>query len=361
MVLPKKNILGIKPYIPGRPIEELRSELGILGDILKFNSNENPVGPSPLATKSAIMALKEGHLYPDDSKYALKTRLSQKHNIQRDQIVMGNGSVELIMFAGMAFLSPNDSIMISDHSFIIPKIVASILGCKTRIIPNKNYEYDLDAMVEAIDETTKIIYIDNPNNPTGACKSKAEVDAFLKKVPAHVLVILDEAYYEYAKGGDYPESGKYVEQGKNVLVLRTFSKIYGLAGLRVGYGFSTKGISDALMKVRMPFNVNRVAHVAALAALNDQEHVKNSIDVNNQGLGLFYEELDKLGIEYVKSRANFVFANFPKDAKELFVDLRKMGLVARTVKEYGFPNSLRITVATEDMNRKFFEGLKKVL
>jgi len=270
MVQPKDNIFSIKPYIPGKPIEELRGELGIVGQILKFNSNENPAGPSPLAIEALKLAMPEIHLYPDDSKFALKAKLSAIHQIQQDQIVIGNGSVELIIFAGMTFLAPNDSIMISDRSFIIPKIVASILGRKIQVIPTQNSKYDLTAMLDAIDETTKIIYIDNPNNPTGTCNSKDEMNSFFEKVPDDILVILDEAYYEYAKDFDYPDSENYLRLGKNVLILRTFSKVHGLAGLRVGYGFSNPEISMALAKVRMPFNVNRLAHLAAEAALDDQ-------------------------------------------------------------------------------------------
>ena len=361
MVQPRDNIFAINPYIPGKPIEELRGELGIMGEILKFNSNENPAGPSPLAMKAAIEAMTEVHLYPDDSKYALKSKLSDLHKVPRDQIVIGNGSVELIMFAGQAFLAPGDKIMISDRSFIIPKIVASILGRKVQIVPTKNYKYDLMAMLDAIDQTTKIIYIDNPNNPTGTCNSKEEVDSFMEKVPDNILVIFDEAYYEYAMKKDYPDSEKYLRQNKNILILRTFSKVHGLAGLRVGYGFSNPEISKAIMKVRMPFNVNRLAHVAAAAALDDEEHVKRSLSVNKEGLEMLYGEFDAMGLDYVKSCTNFIMVNFQQEANDIFIKLRKMGLVTRTIKEYGLPNSLRITVASEEMNRKLIVGLKKVL
>ncbi len=361
MVIAKSNIQHVKPYIPGKPIEELRGELGITCDIYKYNSNENPIGPSPLAIKAIQDTLCHTHFYPDDSKYSLKVKLAQQHQVNMNQILIGNGSVELILLMGLAFTDSHHSMVFSDIAFIIPKIVAQIVGCSAKTVPHKNFVCDLDGLLDAIDDNTKIVYIDNPNNPSGTCNSKAEMDAFMKKVPDHVLVVLDEAYYEYSVGDKFPDSESYLASGKHVLILRTFSKVHGLAGLRVGYGISTPEIMESMMKVRMPFNLNRLAHVAAEAALEDKEHVAKSVEINNVGLKYLYEAFDSMGLKYEKSCANFILVHFDFDAMDLFTKLRQMGLVTRTCHPYGIPNSLRITVGTEEMNERLIKGMKSVL
>lgn len=361
MIHPRSNILKIKTYIPGKPIDKLRCEFGIDGDIYKYNSNENALGPSPRAIDALKDILCECHLYPDDSQCNLKEKLSAQFGVSENQIVVGNGSVELILMAGLVYLCPEDSIVITSVSFIMPKIVARIIGCKIKFVPHLNYAHDLEAMLAAIDETTKMVYLDNPINPTGTRVEKAELDDFIRRVPEHVLVIVDEAYYEYALDDDYPDSAGYISEGRNVLTLRTFSKIHGLAGLRVGYGASNKEVADCLMKVRPPFNVNRLAHVSACVAMDDLEHIEKSKKVNEAGKSQLYSEFDKLGLDYIPSWGNFILVHFERDAVDVFTRLQAKGLVTRTCLEYRLLKSLRITVADEERNEKLVLGLREVL
>jgi histidinol-phosphate aminotransferase len=314
-----------------------------------------------LALEAIRKSLPDCHLYPDDAKYSLKVKLAKLHNVKKNQILIGNGSVELILMMGLAYTEPRHSMVFSDIAFIIPKIVTQIIGCKANLVPHKKFVCDLDGLLAAIDETTRIVYIDNPNNPAGTCNTREEMDAFMEKVPDHVLVVLDEAYYEYSISDTFPDSEGYLAAGKNVLILRTFSKVHGLAGLRVGYGISTPEIIESLMKVRMPFNLNRLAHVAAEAALDDKDHVAKSVEVNREGLKYFYSAFDSLGLAYEKSCANFLLTHFERDTMDLFTQLRQMGLVVRPLHNYGLPNSLRITVCTQDMNERLIKGMKKVL
>ena len=339
----------------------LKRELGILGDIHKYNSNENPLGPSSRAIEALKQALGQCHLYPDDSQCNLKDKLSVMHHVPRERIIIGNGSVELILLVGLAYLSDQDNIILSDPSFIMPKIVAQIVGCKTKIVPTRNYTHDLQAMLDAVDDSTKIIYIDNPNNPTGTYNTAQQLDRFFQQVPEHILVILDEAYYEYAQGNDCPNACDYLAAKKNVLVLRTFSKIYGLAGLRIGYGISGQQIIDSLMKVRIPFNVNRLAHVSACVALDDQQHVERSRNVNEQGKDRLYTAFGAMGLDFQKSKTNFILVHFDKSANEVFSALQKHGIITRTCLEYGLEKSLRITVSDEERNEKLVQTLLRVL
>lgn len=357
----KDNVREIIPYKPGRPIEEIGRELGLRGEILKLASNENPLGTSPLALKAMKKAMKDSHLYPDDNCFYLRNALAQKYNVKPEEIIIGNGSVEILLLLTLAYLSPGESAVISKSSFLWFKIAVNIAGGQTIEVPMKDYTHDLEAMLNAIKDNTRLIFIANPNNPTGTIVTKEEMDRFMERVPSNILVLIDEAYYEYIKDPAYPDSFKYLREGKNVLILRTFSKIYGLAGIRLGYGFTKEEIVNNLMKVRIPFNANRLSQIAGIAALEDEKHVRRSYEVNEEGKIFLYDSYRKLGLFYLPTFGNFIFVDFGRDSQTVFNSMLQQGIITRTIKEYGFPTALRITIGTEKQNRKLIEAIKKTL
>jgi len=354
----RPSLERIQPYKPGKPIEQLVREYGITGEIIKLASNENPLGPSPNALAALSHALTEVHLYPDNSCYALINRLSEIHETPPDYITVGNGSVEIILQAALACLEPNDETIMSEVSFIMYPIATHIAGAVPVKIPVKDYKHDLEAILAAITDKTKIIFIDNPNNPLGSVISRSQMDAFIERMPDHVLVVLDEAYYEYIGSMDYPRSLHYVHAGRNVLVLRTFSKIYGLAGLRVGYGLANPEIIHALSKVRLPFSVNRPAQIAALAALDDEKHIDESRALNEKGKMYLAKEFERLGLEYIPPYGNFVFVRFPCETGPIYKALERRGIIVRPV---GDKNALRITIGTPQQNKRLIASLEKIL
>jgi histidinol-phosphate aminotransferase len=357
----KPSLAGIKPYKPGKPIEEVVREFKLRGEVIKLASNENPLGPSPRAVTAMRLALKGMQLYPDDNCFYLKRRLAEKFGCNDDQIIMGNGSVEIILFASLAYLSPGESAVMSDGAFCMYRIATQVVGGQIISVPMKNYTHDLEAMAAAITPNTRLVYIANPNNPTGTMVRKSEFDRFMSRVPDTTLVIVDEAYREYITDPDYPDSFEYLRQDRNIMILRTFSKIYGLAGLRIGYGFSLPEILGDVSKMRLPFNVSRIGQIGALAALDDVAHIRRSKRVNDEGKALLYDEFRKLGLNYVPSSANFVMVDFGRDALGVFESLQRKGVIARPIREYGFPNALRISIGTEPQNRKFIRALKAIL
>lgn len=357
----KDNVREIIPYKPGRPIEEIAREMGLRGEILKLASNENPLGTSPLALKAMKKAMKDSHLYPDDNCFYLRNALAQKYNVKPEEIIIGNGSVEILLLLTLAYLSPGESAVISKSSFLWFKIAVNIAGGQTIEVPMKDYTHDLEAMLNAIKDNTKLIFIANPNNPTGTIVTKEEMDRFMERVPSNILVLIDEAYYEYIKDPAYPDSFKHLREGKNVLILRTFSKIYGLAGIRLGYGFTKEEIVNNLMKVRIPFNANRLSQIAGIAALEDEKHVWRSYEVNEEGKIFLYDSYRKLGLFYLPTFGNFIFVDFGRDSQTVFNSMLQQGIITRTIKEYGFPTALRITIGTEKQNRKLIEAIKKTL
>jgi histidinol-phosphate aminotransferase len=360
--VPRPNIEGIRPYKPGKPIEQVVRELGIKGKVIKLASNENPLGPSPRALSALRRAMTELHYYPEDSGHQLRAKLSATHKVDPDSILLGNGSVELIMMACLAYLDPGDELVMSEHSFVMARIGAAVANAKLVEVPTLEYSHDLERILANITARTKIVYIDNPINPLGTIVTKEALNDFMAKVPEHILVILDEAYSEYITTRDYPKSLDYYNQNKSVLVLHTFSKVYGLAGLRIGYGFARPEIIGCLGKVRLPFNVSRSAQAAAVAALDDKRHVVRSRKANEAGKELFYRELKKLNkVFYLKSFANFVFINFAVDSQEIFEELQHRGVITRTVKEYRFPNALRVSVGTPADNKRFIKALSEVV
>jgi histidinol-phosphate aminotransferase len=357
----KPNLAGIRPYKPGKPIEEVVRELKLRGEVIKLASNENPLGPSPRAVTAMRAALREMNLYPDDNCFYLKRRLAEKFGCGEDQIIMGNGSVEIILFAALAYLGPADNAVMSDGAFILYRIATQVAGGQIVSAPMRNYTHDLEAMAAAITPNTRLVYIANPNNPTGTMVRKQEFDRFMARVPDGVLVIVDEAYREYIADPDYPDAFAYLNAGRNVMILRTFSKIYGLAGLRIGYGFCLPEIVGNLRKMRLPFNVNRLGQIAAQAAIDDEAHVRRSVRVNDEGKAYLYDEFRKLGLNYVPSFANFVMTDFGRDAQDVFESLQRKGVIARPIREYEFPNALRISIGTEPQNRKLVRALKPIL
>lgn len=358
---PRPNIERVSPYKPGKPVEQVIRELGLKGPVVKLASNENPLGPSPKALAALRRNLNQLHYYPEDTCYYLRQALAQRFKVDYDSTIVGNGSVELIYMACLAYLDPGDELIMSAGGFIAPRVATAVVNGRLVEVPTRDYRHDLERILEAITPRTKLIYLDNPINPLGTIVTRSELDEFFERVPERVLVLLDEAYAEYITSREYPRGLDYYNRNRNVLVLRTLSKIYGLAGLRVGYGFARPEIIASLMKVRLPFNVSRAAQVAALAALEDTRHIQRSRRVNEAGKALLYRELKALKLFYLESYANFVFINFAIDSQLVFEALQRKGVITRTLKEYNFPNALRVTVGRDTENRRFLRSLREVL
>lgn len=361
MIQSRGYLSKISPYKPGKPIEEVARELKLKGEIIKLASNENPLGASPLALQALRKALKESYLYPDDNCFYLRKKIAEKLTVEPENIFVGNGSVELLPLSTLAYLGPEHNAIGSEGAFIWFKIAANIAAGELIETPMKNFTHDLQAMLKAIKKNTRLIYIANPNNPTGTIVTKKEVEDFFQKVPDDILVIMDEAYYEYIDNPNYPDSFKYLKEGKNILILRTFSKIYGLAGVRLGYGIAQKEIIASLAKLRISFNVNRLSQIAGMAALDDYQHIQKGKAVNDAGKEYLYDAYKKLGLFYLPSYANFIFADFARNSQIIFEALQKKGIITRTIKEYGFPNALRITIGTEEQNRKLIRAFEEIL
>ncbi len=361
MIEARNFVERIRPYKPGKPIEEVVRELNLKGEVVKLASNENPLGTSPLALRAMRRALKEAFLYPDDNCFYLRKTLAAKFDVDQEDIIVGNGSVELLPYITLAYLGPDHSAIVSKGSFIWYKIAVNIAAGELIEIPLKNYAHDLKMFLKAIRNNTRLIFIDNPINPTGTAVTKDQLEEFLKQVPDNILVVIDEAYSEYIEDPNYPHSFDYFSGGKNIMILRTFSKIYGLAGARLGYGIAKKAVIANLMKLRISFNVNRISQIAGIAALDDYEHIKKGCAINKAGKEFLYDAYKKLGLFYVPSYGNFVFVDFDKDSRFIYEALQKKGIITRTIKEYGFPNALRITIGTEKQNRRLIKTLKKIL
>lgn len=353
-------IFAIKDYVPGKPIEEVKRELG-LEDIIKLASNENPLGPSPLAKQAVAGAINDMHYYPDSNCYYLKQKLSLKMGVNTDQIMIGNGSDELLKLLAETFLEPGDEVIIPEPSFSEYEFTARVMGAKCVTVPLKNFVIDLSSTLEAITARTKIIYVCNPNNPTGTIVAADEVQEFMARVPDDIIVVYDEAYMEYNEDPGFTSGIQYVQEGRNAVVFRTFSKIYGLAALRIGYAFTTPEIAQAVAKVTEPFNVNSLAQYGACAALDDVKHVQSSQDLNSAGKRYLYEQLGNLGLEYVPTEANFVFFDTKQSGRLIFESLLLKGVIVRNCDSFGFPSFLRVTVGTDSENRRFISALQQVL
>ena len=361
-MLPINPALSQLPvYQPGRPIEEVARELGLpAAEIIKLASNENPLGPSPAALAAMEQALQSLHLYPDGNAFYLKQRLAQKLGLTPAHLILGNGSNEIIEFVGHALMTPESEVVVSEFCFAVYPIVTHLFGAKLVQVPAKDYGHDLEAMLRAITPKTRVIFVANPNNPTGTLLAASPILHFLRQVPAHVLLAMDEAYLEYL---DQPcDLLPFVRDGQhpNLLLMRTFSKTYGLAGLRLGYGVGHPEFVAALEKVRQPFNINALVQAGALAALDDVEHLKRTRKNNAEGLRLFVQACAELKRRFVPSAANFILVHVD-DGQRVFAQLQKRGVIVRPMNGYGLPEWIRISVGTPAENTRCLAALKEVL
>src|SRR5262245_20865025 len=358
--LANEHILGIAPYEPGKPIEELERELGI-ADAIKLASNENPLGPSDRVQKALIAALTTLNRYPDGSGFYLRQALAKKHGVASDQIILGNGSNELIELIVRTFLKSGDEAVVPHPSFVVYPMIVQAAGGIRVMVMLKDYRLDLEAMARAITPLTKIVFIANPNNPTGTIVTADEVEHFMARVPERAIVVFDEAYFEFALGPDFPDTLSLVKQGRKVIVLRTFSKANSLAGLRVGYAVADADATALMNRIRQPFNVNSLAQVAALAALEDEPHVLECVRMIEAGRHYLYDEFKGLGVKYVPSRANFILVDVGRSAADIYQRLLHEGVIVRPMTPFGMENTLRITVGTPEENRRLAKGLRTVL
>lgn len=364
MVPIRANVLAMDPYVQGKPIEEVKRELG-LSRVIKLASNENPFGPSPRAVTAIREAAESMHLYPDGSAFELRKAISTKFEVPMDQTFVGNGSDELIHLIGLLILSaPDDELMMGSPGFARYDASAHLAPAKLVKVPlDARFVHDLEAMADAVNPNTKLIYIASPNNPTGTVAPKPAVDRFLDRVPDSVVVVLDEAYFEFAKHHPaYPNSLDYLREGReNVIGLRTFSKAQGLAGLRVGYGFASPRLVNGIDRAREPFNVSRIAQVAAIAALADDEHVQKTVEHNRRGVDMLAKVLVEVGAEPMESYANFIFADFHRPTRPIFQALLQRGLITRPGDLLGNANCLRISIGTREEMTIFVEELRAVM
>lgn len=352
-------VCDLVAYEPGKPIEETARELGLNPEsIVKVASNENPLGPAPSAQKAIAEAASEMHIYPDGGGYKLRSALAEKYDVELKNVVLGNGSNEIIELLCHCFLNPKASLIAAEHAFVVYKLMATLFGAKYVEVPDPNFIHDLDAMAAAITEETRLLFIANPNNPTGTMVDEATIDRFMQSVPDHVVVVFDEAYYEFVENA--PNTLKYVREGKNVCVLRTFSKAYGLAGLRIGYGIASEQVAAILQKARQPFNANEVAQRAALASLEDIAHVEATISLNKEGMAFYEAAFAERKMTYVPSKANFILVEVG-DGDKVFAEMLKQGVIVRAMRGYKLPGWLRISIGTMAENKRCLEVLDAVL
>lgn len=354
------QIADLPIYHPGRPLEEVARELGLpFEGLIKLASNENPLGPSPMAIKAMEETASQAHMYPDGHCFYLRKRLAQKLSVNPGNLIFGNGSNEIIEFVAHAVLNGNTDIIVSQYCFAIFPIVAHLSKAKCITISANNFGHDLTAMVEAVTPKTRIMFVANPNNPTGTIAPKEEVDNLIENLPDHILLVMDEAYFEFLE--DPIDFIPLVETKQNLLIMRTFSKIHGLAGLRVGYGIGHEDFIAELEKIRQPFNLNIMAQAAALAALNDDEHVRQTQENNNAGLKMFEAALSNLPhVQFVPSHANFVLVKVG-DGQGVFLELQKRGIITRPMDGYQLPEWIRISIGTDEQNIRCIESLKDLL
>lgn len=347
------------PYLPGKPIEEVEREYGIKGSI-KLASNENPLGPSPKAVEAIARAINNIHRYPDGGCYYLKGHLAGFLKVKPENLIIGNGSNEIIELVVRTFLRPGEEAVMANPSFAVYPLVVQAGGGKAIQVPLKDLTHDLDGMADAIMPKTRIVFIANPNNPTGTIVTRAQMDRFFERLPGGVITVIDEAYFEYVTSQDFPHSMDYLEGGLNVVILRTFSKIYGLAGLRIGYGIAPEPIVSYMNKVRQPFNVNTLAQIGAMAALEDKEHIERSRENNIRGLKYLFDGLNAMGLECVSTQANFFLVKVG-DGQKVYEGLLRQGVIVRPMKGYGLEGYIRVTVGLPEENRRFVEALRKVI
>ncbi|MBL7069633.1 MAG: histidinol-phosphate transaminase [Candidatus Omnitrophica bacterium] len=359
--LSREHLSKIKTYKPGKPIEELKRELG-LRDVIKLASNENALGPSSRVISGIARAVRELNRYPDSNCYYLKREVAKRFRLKPSNFIFGNGSDEVITFAMRAFLKKGEEAIIAKPTFLIYDIVAKVENVNVKHVPLKEYRYDLKSIKRAVTKKTKIIFISNPDNPTGTYVTKDEVEGLMSGLRRDIILFFDEAYYEFAKDiKDYPDTLRYLRKGRNIIITRSFSKIYSLAGLRIGYGIASEGMIESMNKVREPFNVNSLAQEAALAALKDDRFVMRTKRLVGEGKRFLYNELSLMEISYIPSVTNFILINIGRDAERVYNKLLKKGVIVRNMKAWGLDGFLRVTIGTMRENRIFIEALKEAL
>jgi len=354
------GVQKLTPYQPGKPIEELERELGITESI-KLASNENPLGPSSKALNAAIDSLQNVTLYPDASGTDLKRTLKDHFGLAEDRLTLGNGSNDLLELIARVFVRPDDEVIYSEYAFIVYPLVTQACCAVSVVTPAKEYGHDLEAMAHAISDKTRLIFLANPNNPTGTVFSVDEFRAFMSRVPEHVMVVLDEAYTEYLTAGNMPNGLLLANEYDNLIVTRTFSKAWGLAGLRCGFAYASVAVTDLLNRVRQPFNVSLAALAAAQAVLSDSEYLKRSQEVNQQGLKQMFEGLTALGVKFVPSQGNFVLIDLEQSAMPIYQSMLLKGVITRPVGNYGLPNHLRVSIGLDHENKRFLKALAEAL
>ncbi len=352
----RKGVLNIKPYVPGKPIEEVQREYGIK-DIVKLASNENPLGPSKLAVRAMSKKIKDVNLYPESGAFYLRAALAKKLKVAQNMLVFGNGSNEILNMIAGAFVNPGDEVMFSELSFVVYPIATDMAGGTAVVVPHRDFRHDADGFISRLTGRTKLIYICNPNNPTGTIITKPELEKLMSAVRQDTIVALDEAYFEFVSDKNFPDGMEYLKKYPNLIVLRTFAKIYGLAGIRIGYAAADPDIVGLIERIRPPFNANLVAQAGAEAALRDKRHVAATVRMNNAGKKYLYRELAKLGIECVPTQANFIFVKLKMRGGDLFAALLKKGVIIRP--QHG--NFARITIGTREQNARLIKALSQVL
>lgn len=360
--LARPEVRDLAPYVPGRPQSEVEREHGFIGPI-KLASNENPLGPSPFARQAIVDSLLDLNRYPEGGSFDLRERLASVHQVDREQIVIGNGSNEIIEILAHVFLGPGNQAVLADPTFPMYYPAVRVTGGEAVHVPTRNLTHDLEAMAEAITPRTRVVYICNPNNPTGTMVTADEVERFMQRVPDEVLVVFDEAYHEYVQNPEYPRTLDYVREGRHVAILRTFSKIYALAGLRIGYTITRPETAGLLNRVRLPFNVSTLAQRAALASLDDPRQITRSLQVAREGKAWLSERLPPLGIDVVpESETNFLLVRFPAEAEPLARELERRGLIVRPMRAFRLPPEyVRITIGLQSENERLVEALTEVL
>jgi histidinol-phosphate aminotransferase len=357
--LANPQLRDLAVYEPGKPIEETAREVGVDPTaIIKLASNENPLGPSPKAVQAMRTALENAHLYPDGSGFYLCKAIASKLGLNSENVILGNGSNEVIEFLGHAFLNPGDDVITCQYAFIVYKLLATAFSVRTIETPSPDYQQNLDAALEAITPKTRLIFIPNPNNPTGTLVSQGAIERFMSRIPDSIIVVFDEAYFEFLD--DPPDTLRYVRERRNVVVLRTFSKVHGLAGLRIGYGIARRDLIEILHKTRQPFNVNSIAQAGAIAALDDEAYLRETKRIVDQGLAFLQQQFAEMRIPFVPAVANFVMVNVG-DGCAVFEKLLQRKIIVRPLKGYGLPEWVRISVGTMEQNKKLIAALKDVL
>ncbi len=352
-------VCDLVAYEPGKPIEETARELGLdAATIVKLASNENPLGPAPMAKEAMRNEIDQVHIYPDGGGYKLRSALAERHGLGIENVVLGNGSNEIIELLCHCFLNPKAELIAAEHAFVVYKLMATLFGAKYVEVADPGFIHDVDGMADAITDDTRLVFIANPNNPTGTLVGQDALDRFMDRLPGHVVAVFDEAYYEFLE--DAPDTLKYVREGRNVCVLRTFSKAYGLAGLRIGYGMASPAVAAILQKARQPFNANAMAQAAALAAMNDCDHVRQTLETNTAGLAYYEKAFAERGLEYVPSVANFILVKVG-DGDVLFQKMLEKGVIVRAMRGYKLPEWVRISVGTQAENERCVEVLDQVL